>query len=187
MSASQKENAMPTKKFDEARQAAILQLHDLRTVLETLEENRYLVKAGITYSQYLVLLTVQSTDPPVPESAISRVVNHNLNSISMIADRMEKLGLISRARSKDDRREVHVALTDLGKQKLADAIKVGVPLTDRLCSSFSDEELARMVALVEKLQAGIAAELGSKATGPSSSGASRDHMLAMLKSASRRA
>jgi DNA-binding MarR family transcriptional regulator len=121
---------MPAKKFDEARQGVFLQLDGLRGALETLEEKRYLAKAGISYQHFLVLLAAQSIRPPVTQAAISRAVNRNFNTISMMVERIERLGLIARSRSKIDRREIHVALTSLGRKKLSDAFSVGIPLTE---------------------------------------------------------
>jgi DNA-binding MarR family transcriptional regulator len=178
---------MPAKKFDKRKQAAVLKLHDLRTDFEKMEEKMYLVNGGIIYQQYVVLLTVHSMEPPVSQASISRAVNRTFNSVSSMVERMEEQGLVVRARSKTDRREVHVALTDLGERMLADAIKIWVPLTDGLSSVFSDKELGRMKELMNKLQAGIAAELGPAATDPSDIAASRDRIMATLKSASGRA
>jgi MarR family transcriptional regulator, organic hydroperoxide resistance regulator len=157
---ARRKTAMPAKKFDEARQGAFWQLDELRGALGTLEEKRYLAKAGITFQQFLVLLAARSVEPPVTQADISRAVNRNRNSISLMVERMERLGLIERSRSKIDRREIHVVLTSLGSQKLSDALSVGIPLTERLCSVFSGKELAQMVAMMGKLQDRIASDLG---------------------------
>jgi DNA-binding MarR family transcriptional regulator len=174
---------MPSEVFDEARQGAFLQLDELRGALGTLEEERYLAKAGITFQQYLVLLAARCIDPPVTQAAISRAVNSSFNNISMMVERMERLGLIERSRSEMDRREIHVVLTGLGSQKLSDAFSVGVPLTERLCSVFSGGELAQMAALMLKLRDRISADLGPKAPDLARNDAFRDSIVATLKSA----
>jgi DNA-binding MarR family transcriptional regulator len=174
---------MPAKKFDEARQVAFWQLDALRGALGTLEEKRYLSKAGITFQQFLVLLASRCIDPPVTQAAISRAVNSGFNNISMMVERMERLGLIERSRSKIDRREIHVVLTSLGSQKLSDAFSVGIPLTERLCSVFSVKELARMVAMMGKLQDQIAIDLGPNAPDFSKNDVFRDRVVATLKGA----
>jgi DNA-binding MarR family transcriptional regulator len=174
---------MPARKFDEARQGAFWQLDELRGALETLEEKRYLAKAGITFQQFLVLLAARSVEPPVTQADISRAVNRNRKSISLMVERMERLGLIVRSRSKMDRREIHVVLTSLGSQILSDAFSVGIPLTERLYSVFSDEDLARMVEMMGKLQDKIATDLGPNAPDLTRNDVFRDRIVATLKGA----
>jgi DNA-binding MarR family transcriptional regulator len=151
---------MAKVQFRESGQAALLQLHSMLSLLTKLEESAYLEKAGISYQQFQVLLTVQSGDPPVSQSSIARRIQHNLNSISMIADRMEKQGLISRVRSKEDRREVHVSLTSLGSDKLKQAVAIGVPMSERVAGALSEEELDEMTRLMTKVKTQILKEMG---------------------------
>jgi DNA-binding MarR family transcriptional regulator len=155
-----KESDMARVQFRESGQAAFLQLHSMLSLLTSLEEGAYLGKTGISYQQFQVLLAVQSGDPPVSQSFIARRVQHKLNSISMIADRMEKQGLISRVRSEDDRREVHVSLTSLGIEKLKQAVDVGVPLSERVASALTEVELNEMTRLMTKLKTQIFVEMG---------------------------
>jgi MarR family transcriptional regulator, organic hydroperoxide resistance regulator len=156
-----KEGDMARMQFRESGQAALLQLHSTLGLLTRLEESAYLDKTGISYQQFQVLLTVRSGDPPVSQSFIARRVQHKLNSISMIADRMEKQGLISRVRSNDDRREVHVSLTPLGSEKLKQAVEVGVPLSERVASVLSEDEINEMTRLMTKLKKQIFTEMGT--------------------------
>jgi DNA-binding MarR family transcriptional regulator len=155
-----KESDMARVQLRESRQAAFLQLHSMLSLLTRLEESVCLDKTGISYQQFQVLLTVQSGDSPVSQSFVARRLQHKLNSISMIADRMEKQGLISRVRSNDDRREVHVSLTPLGCEKLKQAVEVGVPLSERVAGVLGDEELNEMTRLVTKLKTQIYIEMG---------------------------
>jgi DNA-binding MarR family transcriptional regulator len=103
---------------------------------------------------------VESSEPPVSQTTISKKIQRNLNTISMIVDRMEKLGLVKRVRSEEDRRETHVSLTPLGKEKLAKAIKVGSALKDRLSGALTDEDLEQSMRLMAKFRDQILKEMG---------------------------
>jgi DNA-binding MarR family transcriptional regulator len=154
---------MAKAQFRETGHAAFLLLHNVLGLLTKLEETTYASKAGISYQQFLILVTVESSEPPVSQTTIARAIQRNLNSISMIVDRMEKQGLVTRVRSKDDRRETHVSLTELGHEKLARAIEVGIPMRERLGSVFTDAELAEWARLMGKLKAQILKETGKEA------------------------
>lgn len=145
---------------DESRQEAFLLLHNVLGLLTKLEENTYATKAGLSFPQFLVLLTVESSEPPVTQTDIAKAVARNLNTVSMIVDRMEKLGLVTRVRSMDDRRETHVSVTESGHAKLAEAIKVGGSVVEKLGNAFSDDEIRVANDLMGKLKKTIVAELG---------------------------
>jgi len=129
-------------------------------LLNKLEETTYANRAGISYPQFLILITVESSEPPVSQTTISKRIQRNLNTISMIVDRMEKLGLVRRVRSEDDRRETHVSLTPLGKEKLARAIEIGGALKERLGKTLTEEELQEAMRLMAKFRNQILKEMG---------------------------
>jgi DNA-binding MarR family transcriptional regulator len=101
--------------FRESSHEASLLLHSMQSLLTKLEENAYAAQAGISYQQFLILITIEASEPPVNQTTVAKSIQRNLNSISMIIDRMERLGLVVRERSKEDRRETHLTLTSLGK------------------------------------------------------------------------
>jgi DNA-binding MarR family transcriptional regulator len=172
---------MATTKFSETEHAAFLLLHNVLGLLTKLEETTYASKADVSYQQFLILVTVESSDPPVSQTTIARAIQRNLNSISMIVDRMEKQGLVNRIRSKEDRRETHVSLTDLGHRKLIKAIEVGIPLRERLGSVFTDEELTEWTRLMGKLKTQILKEMGREAPSAGVERASTQRVLSTLK------
>jgi DNA-binding MarR family transcriptional regulator len=172
---------MAKAQFREPEHAAFLLLHNVLGLLTKLEETTYASKAGISYQQFLILVTVESSEPPVSQTTIARAIQRNLNSISMIVDRMEKQGLVTRVRSKDDRRETHVSLTDLGHQKLVKAIEVGIPMRERLGGVFTDEELVEWTKLMGKLKVQILKEMGKEAPSASDERASTQRVLDAFK------
>ena len=146
--------------FRDTGHAAFLLLHNIKGLLTKLEEGTYSSQAGLSYPQFLILITIQASEPPVSETKIAKSIQRNLNTVSMIIDRMEKLRLIDRVRSKTDRRENHISLTPLGKEKLTKGIKVGGLLRERLASVFTDEELEQSMDLMGKMRNQILKEMG---------------------------
>jgi DNA-binding MarR family transcriptional regulator len=148
------------KKFNDMVHLTFLTLHSTFGLLMKLEERTYFNEASISFPQFLILMTVESSPPPVSQTTIARAINRGLNSVSMIIDRMEKQGLVVRTRSEEDRRESHITVTPQGKAALADAVKVGGSLRERLGKSFGSEELEELTRLVKKLKKEIERELG---------------------------
>lgn len=69
---------------------------------------------GITYPQYLVLLSLWEQDKQTVNQ-ISQGLFLNTNTITPLLKRMEKTGIITRTRSQEDERKVLITLTEQGK------------------------------------------------------------------------
>ena len=78
-------------------------------------------------------------------------VKRNLDTVNMMICRMEKLGLVELVWSEKDRREVHVSLTPLGKNKLGKGIDVGGTQEIDRGSGSGDEAIEEWMLLMGKL------------------------------------
>jgi len=115
--------------------------------------------ASLSYQQFLVLLTIASLTPPVSQTDLAKKIQRELNSVSMIIDRMEASGLVIRTRSILDRRAVHLKITRTGRKLLEQGIAVNETLIHKLTSVMSDKEVDTVVRLLTKLQEQIIKEL----------------------------
>jgi len=174
------------KRYIETLNTAFLQLHNLQGLLGKLEEGTYSLKAGVTYQQYLVLIVVEAGGPPVTETLIAKRLQRNLNTISMIVDRMEKKGLLVRRWSEVDRRQRQVELTKKGKDALNKGLKVGVELRKRLGQEFTENELKELTALVTKLRDRVFKELGQEVPPTPVGNAIRQQVMRLYEKASTR-
>ena len=74
-----------------------------------------LTALGITYPQYLVLMVLWEKDEQ-PVNDIARRLVLETNTVTPLLQRMEKLGLVSRKKGEQDKRQQIVSLTKKGKQ-----------------------------------------------------------------------
>jgi DNA-binding MarR family transcriptional regulator len=74
-----------------------------------------LTALGITYPQYLVLMVLWENDNQ-PVNDIARRLVLETNTVTPLLQRMEKLGIVSRKRGKEDKRQQIVSLTKKGKE-----------------------------------------------------------------------
>jgi DNA-binding MarR family transcriptional regulator len=70
---------------------------------------------GITYPQYLVLMVLWEKDNQ-PVNDIAHRLFLETNTVTPLLQRMEKLGIVSRKKGEQDKRQQIVSLTKKGKQ-----------------------------------------------------------------------
>ena len=107
-----------------------------------------LSEQGLTYPQYLVLLVLWEKDAQ-PVNDIAKRLLLETNTVTPLLQRMEKEGILTRAKGNKDARQMIVSLTRKGKElqnKLADVpFAVGKAV---LCESVTPEtapDLFRML------------------------------------------
>lgn len=78
---------------------------------------------GLTYPQYLVMLTLWQ-DGPSPIGAIADRLSLPQNALSPLLERLARNGLVRRERDPADRRVIHISLTDAGAKLEPEASRV---------------------------------------------------------------
>ena len=107
---------------------------------------------GLTTEQYRVLIAMKCLDDPVRPTDVGRWVDHKVNTVSMIVDRMVKAGLIERIRDLPDRREVRLVITPKGEHAFKPATPAVWRLIEELTSSLSYEDKRTVIRLLETLR-----------------------------------
>jgi DNA-binding MarR family transcriptional regulator len=110
-------------------------------------------KLGVTYPQYLVLMALWNQDR-VTVSEIGHQVFLDSATLTPLLKRMETAGLLQRARSAQDERQVIVSLTPAGREMQKEAKEI---MSSVLCATqCSMEEAAalkdQLVALRNNLE-----------------------------------
>ncbi len=145
------------------RYQAWMLLHYAYDLVIKIEEDTYRMKAGVSYQQFLILMTVAAVENPPTVVELAHMLQRQPNSISTIVDRMVKLSLVKREPSKLDRRLVYVKLTPAGKNIVTRAAIEGNELLQRVTADFSEKELRSLSKLLMKLSSVAAREAGMEA------------------------
>jgi DNA-binding MarR family transcriptional regulator len=127
-------------------------LHRVRDVLQRCEEERF-GQYGITPEQYGVLVTIKYVGQSARITDIARWSSRSPNSVSMIVDRMVKVGLVKRLRDKRDRRVVFVSVAPKGEKALGPATAEGLEFIQKVMSPLSDDDLQILIRLLETVRA----------------------------------
>lgn len=97
----------------------------------------YFEPLGITYPQYLVLLILWEKDKQ-PVNDIARRLHLETNTVTPLLQRMEKQGLLTRKRGKEDTRQRIVSLTQQGKALEERAKNIPSCLAQKLSDKMDD-------------------------------------------------
>ncbi len=104
--------------------------------------------AGLTAPQLLILKTLHNKGN-LPAGEIANQISLSQATVTIILDRLESRGLITRQRSTKDKRKVIASLTDDGREILANAPK---PLQEHFVRQFSSLHDWEQTAIISSLQ-----------------------------------
>ncbi|WP_375001088.1 MarR family winged helix-turn-helix transcriptional regulator [Aeromicrobium sp. CTD01-1L150] len=97
--------------------------------------------AGITALQYTAL-TVLQRGHDMTAAQLARNSFVTTQSTSDLVAALERRGLISRERATNDRRRVHITLTDAGERLLAEQAEAVAALEAKMVSALSPSQVA---------------------------------------------
>lgn len=125
-------------------------LVSLRRVTRAIDlHSKYLMKtAGLTAPQMLILQTLRDQGDAII-SDIAGQVSLSQATVTSIIDRLEKRGLVTRARSSQDKRKVYACLTDEGFELIRNA---PTPLQDYFKRQFGDLHDWEQTQILSSLQ-----------------------------------
>ena len=104
-------------------------------------------------TQYNILRILRGEGKPLPILEIASRTISVVPGITGLIDRLEQAGFVNRLRCANDRRVIHVALTDQGIKTLADIDEPLLALHRKLTGHLSQGDLKRLIGLLEKLRA----------------------------------
>jgi MarR family 2-MHQ and catechol resistance regulon transcriptional repressor len=144
---------MPThyKGTEEERRALDVFIKLIRAAESVGERvGRSIAASGLTPSQFGVLETLYHLGPQM----IGQLADKHLkspNNFTTVVDNLEKQGLVRRERNTEDRRVVHVHLTEPGRQKIAEVFPGHVQAIVAEMQILSPEEQEQLGALLRQL------------------------------------
>ena len=143
---------MPVKfLFNQTHHKAWVLCHQCHNMVTKCEEF-VLAKVGLTPQQYSVLMAIKFLGKPATPTDVARWLDRNTNSITLIVDRMERDGLVTRARDLRDRRSLRLVMTKKGEELLERASVPAWELVQNTLSCLSEEELQTLCNLIEKVR-----------------------------------
>jgi len=115
-------------------------------------EDKVFGEQGLTTEQYRVLTAIKHLNAPVRVTDVARRLTRSVNSISMLVDRMVKVGLVTRWRDGGDRREVQLVITIKGEALLEPAALADDKFVHKILSQVAHEDKQYLIDLLELIQ-----------------------------------
>ena len=109
---------------------------------------KQLSQFGLTFSQYLVLLTLWEENPQTL-LAIGKKLNLASNTLSPLLKRLEQSGWVKRERQQSDKRQLIITLTDNGQQQQEAVFEA---ISSCLPQEFDTTEYDEMKYVFEELE-----------------------------------
>ncbi|MBD3220443.1 MarR family transcriptional regulator [bacterium] len=127
-------------------------LRSLRRIMRAVDvhSRRLAAEYRITGPQVLCLQTV-SDDGPMTVTALAKLVHLSSSTVVGIIDRLEQRGWIVRERSRKDRRQILIHVTEEGRELLAN---VPSPLQERLADGLAElpeKEQVELATAIERI------------------------------------
>ncbi len=117
-------------------------------------EHAHRLPDGLTVSQFSVLEVLHHLGPITQGEICSKVLQSKGN-ITMVVDHLEKRRLVERIRSREDRRKIHVNLTDEGRSVIGEIFPDHVRAIREGMSVLRREERLLLGELCKKLGLGV--------------------------------
>lgn len=113
---------------------------------------------GLTSPQYNVLRILRGEGQPLPILEIASRTIAVVPAITGLIDRLEQHGLVARQRCAEDRRVIHVAITQAGLHRLAQLDEPVAAFHKQLFGGFARGDLKELVRLLEQTRERLPSE-----------------------------
>jgi DNA-binding MarR family transcriptional regulator len=109
----------------------------------------------LTFSQYITLKKLAAGSAGVTD--LARTAELNPGAMTRLLDKLEGKGLVTREGDPDDRRAVHIRLTEAGRTIWHDIDQCGMRVRDAALAGLSDSERNTLTALLERVRDNLTA------------------------------
>ncbi len=113
-------------------------------------------EAGGSVPMWLILTTLMAESWPA-QHRLAHALRIEGPTLTRHLDGLEQAGLVTRRRTPDNRRAVHVELTDAGREKHAELLQAVIAFNRLLRKGFSETEIDELRALLARLEENVSA------------------------------
>ena len=142
---------MPVKlSFNDPMREAALLLHQAVFSIDKCEDKLFR-EVEVSPKQYSALAAIKHLQDPVTPTDVANWLDRNTNSITLMIDRLEREGLVTRARDLKDRRSLRISITEKGLEAFRRGSKPRRELPREIMSCLNPEELQELNRLLSKV------------------------------------
>jgi len=117
---------------------------------ELATDNR-LAALEMSAAQYIVIANLAGPDEPKSASDLCKGISYDAGAMTRMLDRLESKGLIRRSRSPNDRRLVHLELTEAGRSAYPRMREIAMTVANRFLRGFTRSEVRQLEGLLTRM------------------------------------
>lgn len=121
-----------------------------RTIVEAIDQK--LAPLDISHAQWIVVMLL-GDGAAATAAELCKILVYDPGAMTRLLDRLEKKGVLRRARTKGDRRTVRLELTAAGKRLYPRILEALVAEFNRLLRGFSKREVRQLQELLKRMVA----------------------------------
>ncbi|MGH8267957.1 MAG: MarR family winged helix-turn-helix transcriptional regulator [Steroidobacteraceae bacterium] len=116
-----------------------------------LAADKRLAPLGLSAAQFIVIASLAKDPEPKSASDLCKGISYDAGAMTRMLDRLEGKGLIRRSRSPEDRRLVHLELTDEGKAAYPRMREMSMAVQNRFLRGFTKAEARQLEGLLARM------------------------------------
>jgi DNA-binding MarR family transcriptional regulator len=116
-----------------------------------LAADKRLAPLELSAAQFAVVASLAAGSEPKSAADLCKGISYDAGAMTRMLDRLESKGLLRRRRSADDRRLVHLELTDDGRTAYGRMRELSLTVANRFLHGFSRAEARQLESLLTRM------------------------------------
>ncbi|MFZ1904477.1 MAG: MarR family transcriptional regulator [Steroidobacteraceae bacterium] len=116
-----------------------------------LAADKRLAPLELSAAQFAVIASLAAGSEPKSAADLCKGISYDAGAMTRMLDRLESKGLLRRRRSADDRRLVHLELTDEGRAAYPRMREMSMAVANRFLHGFSRTEARQLETLLARM------------------------------------
>ena len=113
--------------------------------------DRRLAPLELTAAQLIVIANLAASEGPKSAADLCKGISYDAGAMTRMLDRLEKKGLIRRHRSQQDRRLMHLELTEEGRAAYPRMREISMSVANRFLRGFTRAEARQLEGLLTRM------------------------------------
>jgi DNA-binding MarR family transcriptional regulator len=105
----------------------------------------------MTAAQWIIIANLAGPEGPRSAADLCKGISYDAGAMTRMLDRLESKGLIRRTRSAEDRRLMHLELTEAGQAAYPRMREISMALANRFLRGFSKTEARQLESFLNRL------------------------------------
>ena len=116
-----------------------------------LEADRRLAPLELSAAQFIIIANLAGAEGTVSASDLCKGISYDAGAMTRMLDRLESKGLIRRNRSADDRRLMHLELTEEGRAAYPRMREISLTMANRVLRGFTKSEARQLEGFLTRM------------------------------------